>query len=261
MKKSSSFMIIVLLVYLILSACDQNSSEKQNQTTVSETTAISETRETTTQKPTEKPLEEPTKAPNEDDSKKANAAYLNYIESHTEWFDSYESSPRNNIFALYDVNSDDVDEFFYVHPNTEKSGRLNLGIITYDGEVKELYDDIIVNLPGAESKYSVFVGEDDKLYSIMNKELWGHVIRFDIEGDNFSADVLAKSDAFHLAKPEDAKCTIDGSPVSYEDYYNYMRSIISNAKKYIMLSHNQIAEHNDLSMTYYGVVEYLENHS
>lgn len=266
-------LVIFSLSCLGLIACNAKNTDTQSQTTEPVTTSAIETTVAPTQKPTEKPTEKatepPTQTPTEDVSKKANAAYLEYIKSHPESFIynedvgvDYRAILSGNIFALYDVNKDGIDELFYFRPNKNEKGEyLNLGIVTYDGEVKELYDDIIVNLPGAESEYFVFVGEDDKLYSIMNKELWGHVIRFDMEGDKFSSDVLAKSDAFHLAKPEDAKCTKGGEPISYDEFYMYMSSVNAGAKKYLLLSHNRTTDLENLSMSYDEAVKYLENHS
>ena len=271
MKNLSAFMTLALLVCLVLSACSVNRTESQNQTTVQETTAPAETSATATQKPTEKPTENPTEAPTqkptEDVSKKANAAYLEYIESHPEWFVDYNKDNYGSVFesgkpfALYDINGDNIDELFYVHPNTEENGKLNLGIVTYDGEVKELYDDILVNLPGSESEYFIFVGEDDKLYNVMRKELWGHVIKFDMDGDNFSTETLAESDSHHLAKPEEAKCTKDGEPVSYDEFDAFLSSVKAGAKKYILLSYNRTTELENLSMSYDEVIEYLNNNS
>lgn len=271
MKKILALITLGLLC-LSLIACNAKNTDTQSQTTEPVTTSAIETTAAPTQKPTEKPTEKatepPTQAPTEDITKKANAAYLEYIKSRPEYFTDYNDIGNvygtimdGKIFAVYDINGDGVDELFYVHPNTEENGRLNFSIVTYDGKVKELYDDILVNLPGSESEYFVFVGEDNKLYSVMSKELWGHVIRFDMEGDNFSADVLAKSDAFHLAKPEDAKCTKDGEPVSYDEFYMYMGSVNAGAKKYLLLSYNRTTELENLSMSYDEAVEYLEKHS
>lgn len=271
MKKILALITFGLLC-LSLIACNAKNTDTQSQTTEPVTTSAIETTATPTQKPTEKPTEKatepPTQAPTEDVTKKANAAYLEYITNHPKWFIDYNKDSlgdvlvKGNPFALYDVNDDGIDELVFFHLSDDyTSGKLYLSFVTYDEGIKVLYDDVVVDLPGAESEYFVFVGEDNKLYGVMSKELWGHVIRFDMEGDNFSADVLAKSDAFHLAKPEDAKCTKDGEPVSYDEFYMYMGSVNAGAKKYLLLSYNRTTELENLSMSYDEAVEYLEKHS
>lgn len=78
---------------------------------------------------------------------------------------------KNRPIAFWNLNSDGVEEMIHFRFNIEdKRGELNLCIVTYDNGTKNLFDDFILSLLGAEAGYSVFVGNDNNVYSVMAKE-------------------------------------------------------------------------------------------
>ena len=102
MKKLLSIITFGLLC-LSLIACNAKNTDTQSQTTEPVTTSAIETTAAPTQKPTEKPTEKatepPTQAPTEDITKKANAAYLEYITNHPKWFIDYNKDSLGDVLG------------------------------------------------------------------------------------------------------------------------------------------------------------------
>ena len=234
-----------------------------NTQTNSNTQSVQEITEKTTEKATEKPTEPPTEKPTEDMKNTAYQAYLEYLHSHPEWFlvddPTFSYVMDKKPIALWDFNGDGIDELIHYRPRIEeKTGEINLRIVTYNNSVQTLYDEVELSIPGAEAGFSVFIGDDNKMYSVTAKELNGHVIRFDMNGTNLSAQTLADSQAHHLAEPEEAVCHIDGKDVSYEEFNDYRKSVEDKVKTYLLINYQNSRGVDDVSMSYSDACNYLE---
>lgn len=163
--------------------------------------------------------------------------------------------------ALWDINGDGLDELIHLRPYTEeRSGKLYLRIVGYSNGIQTLYDDYVINLPGAESCYSVFLADDQKIYSLTAKECNGHVIQFDVDGDKLSAETLADSSAHHLAEPEEAVCHIDGKDVTYQEFDSYRSSKEDKVTKYLLINYQNSKNAEDISLSYDEACRYLKEH-
>ena len=234
-----------------------------NTQTNSNTQSVQEITEKTTEKATEKPTEPPTEKPTEDMKNTAYQAYLEYLHSHPEWFTNAEQdfirATEKCLIAIYDINGDGMEDVIHFRPGDgEKRLNVFLTIVTYNNGVQTLYNDYVVNLPGAEEGFSVFIGDDNKMFSVTAKELNGHVIRFDMNGTNLSAQTLADSQAHHLAEPDEAVCHVDGKDVSYEEFNDYRKAVEDKVKTYLLINYQNSRGAEDVSMSYEDACSYLE---
>lgn len=224
-----------------------------------------ETTEKITEKATEKPTEPPTEQPTEVMTNTVYKAYLDYMHGHPEWFladdATFSYTMKKKPIAFRDINGDGIEELIHYRPKIEeKTGKINLCIVTYSNGVQTLYDEEEVSLPGAEAGYSVFIDNDNKLYSVTAKELNGHVIRFDMTGMKLSAQTLADSQAHHLAEPEEATCHVEGADVSYQEFNDYRKTVEDKVKTYLLINYQNSRGAEDVSMSYSDACSYLEKH-
>lgn len=260
MKKASTLIAVFAATAMMAATAGCSGG---NTPTSSNTQSVQETTEKTTEKATEKPTEPPTEKPTEDMKNTAYQAYLEYMQDHPEWFlvddPTFSYVMDKKPIALWDFNGDGIDELIHYRPRIEeKTGEINLCIVTYNNSVQTLYDEVELSIPGAEAGFSVFIGDDNKMYSVTAKELNGHVIRFDMNGTNLSAQTLADSQAHHLAEPEEAVCHIDGKDVSYEEFNDYRKSVEDKVKTYLLINYQISRGVDDVSMSYSDACNYLE---
>ena len=179
MKKASALIAVFAATAMMAATAGCSGG---NTPTSSNTQSVQETTENTTEKATEKPTEPPTEKPTEDMKNTAYQAYLEYMQDHPEWFlvddPTFSYVMDKKPIALWDFNGDGIDELIHYRPRIEeKTGEINLRIVTYNNSVQTLYDEVELSIPGAEAGFSVFIGDDNKMYSVTAKELNGHVIR------------------------------------------------------------------------------------
>ena len=230
------------------------------------TTAQAFTEELTTAAPTTEEVtiaESTTAEPTEPPQTAAKQAYLEYLQEHYSWFNNgntdYQSIAKKGQIAFKDLNGDGVDEMVHIRPGDgDKKYEVQLCILTYEAGTKTLYDDFLFSIPGAEGVYSVFVGSESKLYSVMSKELNGSVTRFDFDGSSFSYEKLADSTAHHLAEPEEAVCHVEGSTVTFEEFHSYRTSVEDKAETYLLLTYQNNKGIDNISMTYEEALNYLQ---
>lgn len=255
MMKKICVCAVLAAVCVTATAC--GGQQSQTETTTQAATAAVTTQAPTTEPPTTEP-------PTENQKEAAYQAYLDYMQGHSEWFfvdePTFSYTMKQNPIAFCDINGDGVEELIHYRPQLEeKTGKINLCIVTYRDGVQTLYDDEVVNLPGAEAGYSVFVGNDNKLYSVTAKELNGHVIRFDMDGTELSAQTLADSQAHHLAEPEEAVCHVEGADVSYQAFQDYRKSVENKVKTYLLINYQNSRGAEVVSMSYTDAYDYLKN--
>lgn len=260
MKKASTLIAVFAATAMMAGTAGCSGGNTQTSTN---TQSVQETTEKGTEKTMEKPTEPSTEKPPEDIKSTAYQAYLEYMQDHPEWFTNAEQdfirATENCLIAIYDINGDGMDELIHFRPGDgEKRLNVFLTIVTYNSGVQTLYNDYVVNLPGAEAAFSVFVDDDNRMFSVTAKELNGHVIRFDMNGANLSAQTLADSQAHHLAEPEEAVCHIDGTEVSYEEFNDYRKSVEDKVKTYLLINYQNSRGAEDISMSYSDACSYLE---
>ena len=262
MKKAGILIFVLTLTATmpITAGCSGGNSQMSGNTQ-----SAQETTETITEKATEKPTEPPTEKPTEVMTNTVYQAYLDYMQGHPEWFlvddPTFSYAMKKKPIAFRDINGDGIEEIIHYRPKIEeKSGKINLCIVTYNNGVQTLYDEEEVSIPGAEAGYSVFIDNDNKMYSVTAKELNGHVIRFDMDGMKLSAQTLADSQAHHLAEPEEAVCHVDGAEVSYQEFNNYRKTAEDKVKTYLLINYQNSRGAEDVSMSYSDACSYLEKH-
>ncbi len=252
---------------LSVAACSTTNTISANSNTSTDQSAVEVKEEPTTEEYTSEELttEDPTtEVPTEDPQETANHAYLEYLQEHSDWFseknNDFLSIAKTSAVALCDVNGDGVDELIHVRPYTERQyGEMNLCILTYNNGIQSLYDDYFLSIPGAEAGYSVFMGNDSKLYSITAKELNGSVIRFDVDdGSSLLPIYLADSKAHHLAEPSEAVCHADGSVVTFDEFYSYRSGIEDKVKTYLLINYQNSRGAEDISMSYDEACSHLK---
>ena len=256
---------LIFIGAMSFSATACNSQVTNNQNSPAESTIFGVTTESQFDTEEVEPSSEAiaAEAPTEDIQETANQAYLHYLQDHSDWFLIKESTfayaMKNRPIAFWDLNSDGVEEMIHFRPNIEdKRGELNLCIVTYDKGTKILLDDFIVSLPGAEAGYSVFVGNDNNVYSVMAKECNGSVNRYDYDGSDISVAYLADAKAKHLEEPKDAICHVNDSLVTFDEFNSYRSDIEDKVKTYILINHQNSRGVEDISMSFDEACEHLK---
>ena len=117
----------------------------------SNTPSAPETTEKITEKTTEKPTEPPTEKPTEVMTNTVYQAYLDYMQGHPEWFladdETFSYAMKKKPIAFRDINGDGIEEIIHYRPKIEeKSGKINLCIVTYNNGVQTLYDEEEVSI-------------------------------------------------------------------------------------------------------------------
>ena len=217
-----------------------------------------------TEKPTEKSVEIPTHKPSEDFQESANQAYLEYLQDHSNWFENlgndYTYSVAENQIALFDVNRDGLSELIFLRPTDDSNDlEISLCVLTYkDGAVKKLYDDKLINLPGAGPTYEILFSDDSNLYSVARNYPNSYVTRYDINRDTIKSVLLAESQGHGTSNP-DIKYYIDGSQTTENKYQSYYDGIANSANT-VLIAHHETGL-DDISMSYFEACNYLKNNS
>lgn len=261
MKKLFTFVMMIMMV--LLTACsakpsgtEDSQEEAQAQTTIQPTTAQPTTAQPTTVQPT-------TEKTNEDNKKSANRAYLSHLREHSEWFTDVKYGVGNVIkehsIAFTDLNSDGINELIYLHPDDiEHTGYQCLCVVTYrDNEIKTLYDQPVASYAGADSYLWVVLGENSKLYSVVDQSGAAQIIEYQYKNGKLDPNTVAEETKKTLYPREDNSFSVNGKDCTLQEFLNYKDNVLKSAVAVLNYDHNTDIYAKDISMSYQETCKYL----
>lgn len=266
------FFVLIGSICLTMAACAGSSLDSTASTdaaTIQATTEFAtettKVTEKSTELTTEKPTDPPTEAPTENPNKSAYKAYMdnlseNYDLINDTRFTDYDTKADDHVIALKDINNDGIDELIYVKYADSSYMIINLTVLSYsNGALETMYDDFLINIPGAGPTYNVFLNSSGELYSVATNYPNVKITQYSVSESSVTSEMLAESKGQGTDNP-DVKYFISDSAVSEDKFSSYKESILSDEA--ISLCHYEIEPNaSDISMSYAEAYDYLTENS
>lgn len=263
--KKVMIIAVVCLICFATSACSDQTTESPETTSASTQPVTEKATEKTTEKPTEKPTDPPTEAPTENPNKSVYKAYLenlseNYDLINDTRFTDYDTEADDHVIAVKDINNDGIDELIYVKYADSSYMIINLTVLSYsNGALETMYDDFLINIPGAGPTYNVFLNSSGELYSVATNYPNVKITQYRVSESGVTSEMLAESKGQGTDNP-DVEYFISNSAVSRDEFSSYKESVLSDDA--ISLCHYEIEPSaSDISMSYAEAYDYLTENS